>query len=114
MSHPALTADAVAVITVEPPTKGTGAPRVADEQVPRKPGAYFLEYRNGRRHSPGIGILFATLPRRYACSRRESLDRTGSPRRSVTSIIARTSMSPGVGRGLRPKGGRRWVFRVQR
>ena len=58
MSHPALTADAVAVITVEPPTKGTGAPRVAEEQVPRKPGAAARKCHFGftKRSGSGAGV----------------------------------------------------------
>jgi len=60
MSHPALTADAVAVITVEPPTKGTGAPKVADEQVPRKPGAAAPKCHFGFRSRSGSGAGVGT------------------------------------------------------
>jgi len=48
----------LAKAAVEPPTKGTGAPKVADEQVPRKPGAAAPKCHFGftKRSGSGAGV----------------------------------------------------------
>ena len=50
----------LAKAAVEPPTKGTGAPRVAEEQVPRKPGAAAPKCHFGFRSRSGSGAGVGT------------------------------------------------------